>query len=132
LEAWLIRYVPYTFLQEVHKEAAKMSLLQHAKQNAGFTMVWLAMGLIVMVLFVSGCGGDRMSYRETLTPSGKSLKGSTAEMHKDSPASSASFIEKLWGEVWDGVTHRTRQMTGEQVPQGRLLYDSGKRLEIRR
>ncbi|ANA81188.1 hypothetical protein C7121_00280 [Paenibacillus glucanolyticus] len=109
-----------------------MSLLQHAKQNAGFTMVWLAMGLIVMVLFVSGCGGDRMSYRETLTPSGKSLKGSTAEMHKDSPASSASFIEKLWGEVWDGVTHRTRQMTGEQVPQGRLLYDSGKRLEIRR
>lgn len=101
-----------------------MSYIQHTKLSTRFTMAWSAICLIAVVLFVSGCGGDQISYGEALPLDGTNLKGPTSAIHKDSPEALASFIEKLWGEVWNGVTHRTRQMTGNQVPPGRTLSDS--------
>lgn len=105
-----------------------MEFIHHSKRNTRLPMAWPTIIVIVIVLLLTGCAENRMSYGDTLDES-RTFRRPAAETHKGSTIAPVSFIEHLWGEVWNGVTNRTRKMTGKQTPS-HITSDSSWRIDI--
>lgn len=111
----MVRCVPYTFPQRVHKGAVGMGSIHHAKRNIRLTMVWPAITVLVGVLLLSGCAEFKISGEDTRIGN-RTIGGTAAASNRNSSMAPTSFLEQLWGEISDGVTNRTRKMTGRQAP----------------
>lgn len=107
-----------------------MGSIHHAKRNIRLTMVRPAIIVMVVgVMLLSGCAEFKMSLEDTRIEN-RSAQGMATASNRSTSMAPASFLEELWGDISDGVTNRTRIMTGRQTP-GRTLSEASWRMGVR-
>lgn len=106
-----------------------MGSIHYAKRNIRLTMAWPAIIVMVGVILISGCAEFKIS-REDTRIENRSAQGLTTASNRSTSMAPASFLGQLWGEISDGVTNRTRKMTGRQTPS-RTLFEASWRMEVR-
>lgn len=107
-----------------------MGSIHHAKRNIRLTMARPAIIVMVVgVMLISGCAEFKMS-REDTRIENRSAQGMATASNRSASIAPASFLEQLWGDISDGVTNRTRIMTGRQTPS-RSLSEASWRMEVR-
>lgn len=107
-----------------------MVSIHHAKRNIRLTMARPAIIVMVVgVMLLSGCAEFKMS-REDTRIENRSIGGTATAINRSTSMAPASFLGQLWGEIANGVTNRTRKMTGRQT-QGHTLSEASWRMEAR-
>jgi hypothetical protein len=106
-----------------------MESIQHVKRNIRITMAWPAIIVMVGVILLSGCAELKMSVEDPRIEN-RSIGGTATAINRSTSMAPASFLGQLWGEIANGVTNRTKKMTGRQT-QGHTLSEASWRMEAR-
>ncbi|RAR41752.1 hypothetical protein [Paenibacillus sp. MDMC362] len=107
-----------------------MGSIHHAKRNIRLTLAWPAIIVMVVgVILLAGCAEFKMPRDDTRIEN-RSVQGRATASNRSTSMAPASFLGQLWGDISDGVTNRTRKMTGRQTPS-RTLFEASWRMEVR-
>lgn len=89
-----------------------MESMRDSKWNNTPVMSWLAIFLIVGVILLSGCAGNRIYHGEALDEN-RTLRGVVVGTnYRGASITQVSFIEHIWENIWNGMNDRIRKMTG--------------------
>lgn len=90
-----------------------MKFIPDSKGSNKLALGCLAVFMIVSVILLSGCVGSPMYHGEALDENRTLKRAVVAANHRGTSITQVSFIEHIWGNIWNGMNDRIRKMTGK-------------------